>query len=85
MPHIAFLTSISVIWMAREDLLSAVELFEQHSADEKMRPGHRSQRQNRIGAVKHREIEAFGAADRKGELLRPAFAPPGDAACKGAA
>jgi hypothetical protein len=53
--------------MPREDLLRPVQLFEQHAAHEQMRPGHRPQRERRVGALDDGAPETVGAADREGD------------------
>src|SRR5690242_18675505 len=47
----AVAASVAMIGMPGVDLLGAVELFEEHAAHEKMRPGHRAERHYRIGAL----------------------------------
>jgi hypothetical protein len=68
--------------MAGEDLLGAVELFEQHAPDQQVRPSHRAQRQDRLGAVEDRRGETIGAADREGKfgytLVAPTCEPVGE-------
>ena len=56
-----------MIGMAGVDLLRPVELLQQHAAHEEVRPGHRAQRDDRIGAVDNPGSEPLGAADRKGK------------------
>jgi hypothetical protein len=72
--------------VAGEDLLRAVELFEQHAAHQQMRPGHRTQRQHRVGALDDRTAEPLGAADREGErrgtLVAPRRKPFGEVATR---
>src|SRR5205807_7360293 len=63
----AGLVSLAVIGMAGEDLLGAVELFQEHATHQEVRPGQRPQRQDRVGALDHRGTEALSAADRKGD------------------
>jgi hypothetical protein len=43
-----------MVRVAGENLLSAIELFEQHPSDEQMGPGHRSEREGHIGSVENR-------------------------------
>ena len=62
----------------RRNLLRPVELFEQHAADEEMRPSHRPQRQYRRGAVEDSGPEPLGTADRKRQLRHSAVAPDGE-------
>ena len=56
-----------MIGMAGVDLLRPVELLQQHAAHEEVRPGHRAQRDDRVGALEDRGREPFRAADREGE------------------
>lgn len=62
-----------------ENLLGAVELFEQQAANQQMRPSHRPERQHGIGALDDHGTEAVGAADRKGDRRNAAVAPHGKA------
>src|SRR5271155_3939107 len=43
-----------------------------------MRPGHRSEGQDEVGAVANGFGETIGAADREGEFRRTPIAPGGD-------
>ena len=70
--------SVTVIRVAGEDLLGAVELFQQHCADEKVGPGHRTQGENCIGLVENRFAQPFGAADREGDGSGTAITPGGE-------
>jgi hypothetical protein len=54
-----------MIRMAGEDLLGAVELLQQQAAHQEMRPGHRAQRYDRVGAIDHGLPEPVRAADRE--------------------
>jgi len=72
-------SSVAVIRVAGEDLLRAVELFQQHRADEEMRPSHGAQGENCIGLVENRLAEPFGAADREGDRSGAPIAPGGEA------
>src|SRR5262249_18519788 len=75
----AMLTSlVPMIRVAGEDLLRAVQLFEQHAAHHQMRPGHRAERDGRVGAGKDRLAESVGAADREGERGCAPVAPAGE-------
>src|SRR5262245_39446019 len=76
-PH--YRRSLSVVRVSCQDLLSAVELLEQHAADKQMRPGHRAEGQNRVGAVENRGVQTIGASDSEGQLGDPLVAPGGDA------
>jgi hypothetical protein len=75
-----------MIRVAGEDLLRAVELFQQHAAHQQMRPSHRAQRQHRVGALDNRAAEPLGAADREGEccgtLVTPRREPFGELAAR---
>ncbi len=64
-----------MIGMAGVDLLRPVELLQQHAAHEEVRPGHRAQRDDRIGVLDDRGSEPLGAADREGEGRAAAIAP----------
>lgn len=64
--------------MASEDLLCAVELFEQHASDQQMRPGHRAEREDHVCTVENCPVEAIGPADRKDQLGPTLVAPGGD-------
>jgi len=68
-------TSFPVIRVAGEDLLGAVKLLEQQAAHQQMRPGHRAERQCRLGTVEDFGAETIGTADRKGELRYALVAP----------
>ena len=61
--------------MAGEDLLRAVQLFEQHAAHQQVRPGHRSEREHRVGALDDGGPEPVGAADREGDGAGAGVAP----------
>jgi hypothetical protein len=64
-----------VVRVTGEDLLSAIKLLEQHPADEQMRPCHRSERHDRVGAIEDRGVEPFGTTDSEGKL-GPALITP---------
>ena len=64
-----------MIGMTGVDLLRPVELLQQHAAHEEVRPGHRAQRDDRIGVLDDRRSEPLGAADREGEGRAAAIAP----------
>ena len=68
-----------------KDLLRPVELFEEHCADEEVRPGHRAQGQNRIGFVENDFAEPFGAANCKSDGGTAMIAPAGETVGKLAA
>jgi hypothetical protein len=68
-----------------ENLLSAIELFEQHPSDQQMRPSHRSKREGNIGAVENHRVEPICAANRECQLGRTPIAPNGDPFGEGAA
>jgi len=72
-------SSVAVVRVTGEDLLRAVELFQQHRADEEMRPGHRAEGENCIGVVENRLAEPFRAADREGDRSDAPIAPGGEA------
>jgi hypothetical protein len=61
--------------MAGKDLLRAIKLLEQHAANQKMRPGHRTKREDRCGAIEDGGSQPLGAADRKSEFRGAAIAP----------
>ena len=58
-----------------EDLLGAIELLEQHAANQQMGPRHRSEGQGRVGAVENRGTVTIGPANREGELRQTLVAP----------
>jgi hypothetical protein len=58
-----------------EDLLGAIELLEQHPTDEQMRPCHRPERHNRVGAIEDHGVEPFGATNSEGELEAAPITP----------
>lgn len=64
-----------MVRVAGEDLLGPVKLLEQHAARQQMRPGHRPERHDRIGARDDRGAEPLRAADREGERTGAAVAP----------
>jgi hypothetical protein len=49
--------------MAGEYLLGAIELFEQHPSNQQMGPGHRSEREDQVGALENQRVEAISTAD----------------------
>ena len=61
--------------MTGEDLLGAVELLKQHSADQAVRPGHRPERKCCLGTVEDRSIEALCTADSEGDFGQSLVAP----------
>jgi hypothetical protein len=61
--------------MAGENLLCAVELFEEQASDQQMRPGHRPEREGHIGPVEDCRVETISAAYREGELRHTLVAP----------
>ena len=75
-----------MIGVSGEDLLGAVELFQQHPAHQQMRPGHRAERQHPVGARDELSIEPLGPTDRKGErrgaLVAPLTEPLGELAAR---
>lgn len=71
--------------MAGENLLSAIELLEQHAAGEQMRPCHRAERQDRIGAAENGCIQPIRPANGKSEFRCAAIAPAGNAIGQSAA
>ena len=71
--------------MPGQDLLGAVELFQQQRPGEQVRPGHRAERQHGIGARDNRGTETVGAADREGERAGAAVAPAREPVGKDAA
>jgi hypothetical protein len=73
--EIAFPILIPVVGVTGEDLLRAVKLFEQHPANEQVRPCHRPERHDRVGAIEDRRAEPFGATNSEGKL-RPAPITP---------
>ena len=54
--------------LIRKDGHRAIELLEQHAADEQMRPCHRPERHNRVGAIEDRGVEPIGATNRECKL-----------------
>jgi len=52
-----------MIGVTRENLLSAIELFEQHPSYQQMGPGQRPKREGYIVAIENLRVEAIGAAD----------------------
>ena len=77
--------SLPVIGVAGEDLLRAVELFQQHAANQKMRPSHRPQRHGRLGMFEDRGAKTLRPADRESEFTGAAVAPVRHLTCKIAA
>jgi hypothetical protein len=71
--------------VAGEDLLSAIELLEQHAADKQMRPSHRAERQDRFGAAQYRCIQTIRSADSESEFGHTPIAPSGNAIGQSAA
>ena len=67
--------SVTVIRVAGQDLLGAVELFQQHRADEKVRPSHRAEGEDHIGFLENRLAQPFGAADCEGDRTGAAITP----------
>jgi hypothetical protein len=67
-----------VVGVTCEDLLSTIELLEEHAADKQMGPRHRSERQGSVGLVEDGAAEAIGPADRKGKLGHTPVAPGGN-------
>jgi len=67
-----------MIGVTGENLLSAIELFEQHPSDQQMGPGQRPKREDYLGAVENHRVEAIGAADCERQLGRTPIAPGGD-------
>ena len=67
-----------MIGMARQDALGAVELFDQHTACEQMRPCHRSHRQDEICLLADGFVQPVGAAEGEAQILPPAVAPAAD-------
>jgi hypothetical protein len=59
-------------------LLGAIELLEEHAADEQMRPCHRSERYSRISASEDSGGQPIGAADGEGQLGPSLITPGGD-------
>jgi hypothetical protein len=76
----------AVIRVAGEDLLRAVQLLQQHRADEQVRPGHCTERQDRIGLVENGLTEPVGAANREshgpGAVIAPGGKPAGQVAAR---
>ena len=72
--------------MAGEDLLRPVELFEQHRADQEVRPGHRAEGQNRFRLIEDRLAEPLGATDGKrdgpGAVIAPGSEAVGEVAAR---
>src|SRR5205085_11506863 len=60
-----------MVWLAREDLVRAVDLLEQHHAGELVRQRHRAEREPHVAAL---EVEPARPADHEAEV------PPGLAA-----
>src|SRR6185437_8724649 len=59
-----------MIGMAGEDLLRPVELLAEHGADHEMRPRHRPEGKETVGALAHGIGVTVGAADEKGDGRR---------------
>ena len=78
-------SSVAVVRVTGEDLLRAVELFQQHRADEEMRTGHRAEGENCIGVVENRLAKPFSAANRKSDGGTAVIAPGGEAVSQVAA
>lgn len=76
--EIAFPTLTPVVGVPGEDLLGAIELLEQHAAGEQMRPCHRSERHDCMGATKDRGVEPIHAADGEGKLRAALITPGGN-------
>ena len=74
-----------MVGVTGEDLLRAIQLLEQHAADKQVRPRHRSERHDRMGAVKDSGVEPIGAADGEGEFGRALVTPKADTVGKSAA
>src|SRR2546423_8217543 len=56
-----------MVWLAREDLVRAVQLLQQHHARKLVRQRHRPQRQPQVAFV---EVEPARPADYEAEILR---------------
>jgi len=67
-----------MIGVTGENLLSAIELFEQHPSDQQMGPGQRPKREDYLGAVENHRVETSGAADGEGEFKGTPVPPGGD-------
>jgi hypothetical protein len=57
-----------VIGVASEDLLRAIDLFEQHPARQQMRPSHRAERQHERCLLDDALVKTLGTADDKSEI-----------------
>jgi hypothetical protein len=55
-----------MIGVAGEDLLSPVELLQEEAAHQEMRPGHRPERHDRVGAIDRGLPQTVRTADREG-------------------
>jgi hypothetical protein len=64
--------------MPSKDLLGAIELLQQHAANQEMRPRHPPERQCRGGAVEDRGAQTIGSADREGEFAHTLVTPRGE-------
>ena len=70
-----------MVRMASNDRLCTVELLQQHHAGEHMRPGHRAEREEEVGAPADTLVKTVGTADDEGcaAPLREAFGQEGAA------
>jgi len=64
-----------MVGMPGENLLGAVELFQKHAAGKEVRPGHRAERNNRVGPFDDHRSKSFRATDRERQRGYTLIAP----------
>ena len=61
--------------MPGDNLLRPVNLFREHAARQKMRPGQPAKRQGKISPRPYRVVQPIRATDQKGDATSPFIAP----------
>jgi hypothetical protein len=64
-----------MVRVAGKDLLRAIKLFQQHAANQEMRPSHSAEREDHRRTIEDGCCQPIGTADRKTKFRGAAIAP----------